>query len=64
MVAHQERLASKNIEQCGSCVITCLEQGGYDLHMGHHVVSCFVKMYIGLSFLMPAYPGCPEKRGR
>jgi len=31
MVAHQERLASKNVEQCGSCVITCLEQGAYGL---------------------------------
>ena len=29
----------------------------------HPIISCFVKIQTGLSFLMPAYPGCPEKGG-
>jgi len=24
-------------------------------------VSCFIKIQIGLTFLVPAYPGCPGK---
>jgi len=27
----------------------------------HPIVSCFIKIQIGLTFLMPAYPGCPGK---
>ena len=26
----------------------------------HPVISCFIKIQIGLTFLVPAYPGCPE----
>jgi len=26
------------------------------------IVSCFIKIQIGLAFLVPAYPGCPGKR--
>ena len=27
----------------------------------HPVISCFIKIQIGLTFLVSAYPGCPEK---
>ena len=28
----------------------------------HLIVSCFIKFQTGLTFLVPAYHGCPEKR--
>jgi len=28
----------------------------------HPIISCFIKIQIGLTLLVPAYPGCPEKR--
>jgi len=27
----------------------------------HLIISCFIKIKIGLTFLVPAYPGCPGK---
>jgi len=27
----------------------------------HTIISCFIKIQIGLIFLVPAYPGCPGK---
>jgi len=27
----------------------------------HPIISCFIKIQIGLTFLVPAYPGCPGK---
>ena len=27
----------------------------------HPVISCFIKIQIGVTFLVPAYPGCPGK---
>jgi len=27
----------------------------------HHIISGFIKIQIGLTFLVPAYPGCPGK---
>jgi len=27
----------------------------------HPIISCFVKIQIGLTVLVPAYPGCPKK---
>ena len=41
----------------------CLERGA-DLHMAQLMplpltVSCFSKIQIGFTFLVPAYPGCP-----
>jgi len=27
----------------------------------HPIISCFIKIYIGLTFLVQAYPGCPGK---
>jgi len=28
------------------------------------IISCFSKIQIGFTFLLPAHPGCPGKRGR
>jgi len=25
------------------------------------IISCFIKIHIGLTFMVPAYPGCPGK---
>ena len=45
----------------------CLKWGSDDLCMVQlmplpPMVSCFSKIQIGLTFLVPAYPGCPGKR--
>jgi len=47
-------------------VVVCLEQGA-DLHTAQlmpllHTVSCFRKIQIGFTFLVPAYVGSPGKR--
>ena len=48
-------------------MVICLERGGNDLCMAQlmppqpHRLSCFIKIQIGLTFLVPAYPGCPGK---
>jgi len=47
-------------------VVICLERGA-DLHMAQlmplsHTVSCFSKIQIGFTFLVPAHPGSPGKR--
>ena len=47
-------------------MVVCLEQGS-DLHMAQLVplpltVSCFSKIQIGFTFLVPAHPGSPLKR--
>jgi len=47
-------------------VVICLERGA-DLHMAQLMplpltVSCFSKMQIGFTFLVPAHPGSPGKR--
>jgi len=47
-------------------VVVCLEQGA-DLHMAQLMplpltVSCFSKIQIGFTFLVPAYPGIPGKK--
>jgi len=46
-------------------VVVCLEQGA-DLHMAQLMplpltVSCFSKIEIGFTFLVPAHLGSPEK---
>jgi len=46
-------------------VVVCLEQGA-DLHMVQLMslpltVSCFSKIQIGFTFLVPAHPGSPGK---
>ena len=47
-------------------MVICLEQGA-DLHMAQLMqlpltVSCFSKLQIGFTFLVPAHPGSPGKR--
>ena len=47
-------------------MVICLEQGA-DLHMAQLMplpltISCFTKIQIGFTFLVPAHPGSPGKR--
>ena len=47
-------------------MVICLEQGA-DLHMAQLMplpltVSCFSKIQIGFTFLVPAHPGSPGQR--
>ena len=47
-------------------MVICLERGA-DLHVAQLMplpltVSCFSKIQIGFTFLVPAYPGSPGKR--
>jgi len=49
----------------GAGMVICLERGA-DLHMSQLMplpltVFCFSKIRIGFNFLVPAYPGSPEK---
>ena len=49
----------------GAGVVVCLEQGA-DLHVAQLMllpltVSCFSKIQIGFTFLVPADPGSPKK---
>ena len=58
--------ASKKTEWLGSGVVICLERGA-DLHMAQLMplpltVSCFIKIQISFTFLIPANPGIPRKR--
>jgi len=48
-------------------VVICLEQGADCLHVAQLMplqltVSCFSKIHIGFTFLVPAHPGSPGKR--
>jgi len=50
----------------GAGMVICLEQGA-DLHMAQLMplsltVSCFSKIQIGFTFLVPAHLGSPRKR--
>ena len=45
-------------------MVICLERGA-DLHMAtltQLTVSCFSKIHIGITFLVPAHPGSPGQR--
>ena len=58
--------ACKKIERCVAGVVVCLERCA-DLHMAQLMplpltVSCFSKIQISFTFLVPAQPGSPEKR--
>jgi len=59
LVGRQEgHLACKKTEGCGAGVVICPEQGA-DLHMARLMplpltVSCFSKIHIGFTFLVPA----------
>jgi len=59
-------LAYKKTEWWGAGMVVCIEQGA-DLHMAKLMplpltVSCFSKIQIGFTFLVPAYLGSPRKR--
>jgi len=58
--------ACKKHEWWGTGMVICLERDA-DLHMGQLIplpltVSCFSKIQIGFTFLVPAHPGSPGKR--
>jgi len=58
--------AYKKTEWWGSGVVICLELGA-DLHIAQLMplpltVSCFTKIHVGFTFLVPAYPGSPGQR--
>jgi len=67
LVGQQEgRPACKKAERWGAGVVICLKRGA-DLHMAQLMplpltVSCFNKIQIGFTFLVPAHPGSPGKR--
>jgi len=51
----------------GGMLVICLERG-VDLHMAQLmplrlIVSCFSKIQIGFTFLLPAHLGSPGKKG-
>ena len=53
----------KKTERLGAGVVICQERGA-DLHMAQRIplpltVSCFSKIQIGFTFLVPAHPGSP-----
>ena len=56
----------KKLEWWGTGVVICLERDS-DLHIAQLMplpltVSCFSKIQIGFTFLVPAHPGSPGKR--
>jgi len=58
--------ACKKTEWWGAYVVVCLERGA-DLHMIQLMplpltVSCFSKILIGFTFLVPAHPCSPGQR--
>ena len=63
---HEGHLACKKTECWGAGMVICLEQGA-DLHMAQLMplpltVSCFSKIQIGFTFLVPAYLGSAGQR--
>ena len=58
------QISSKTTKKwCGAGLVICLERGA-DLHMAQLMpltVSCFSKIQIGFTFLVPAHPGSPGK---
>jgi len=67
LVWRQERHpACKKTERWGAGMVICLELGA-DLHMAQLMplpltVSCFSKIQIGFTILVPAHPGSPGQR--
>ena len=67
LVGRQEgHPACKKTEWWSAGVVVCLEQGA-DLHMTQQMplpltVTCFSKIQIGFTFLVPAHLGSPGKR--
>jgi len=66
LVGRQERHpACKKTEWWGAGVVICMERGA-DLHMAQLMplpltVSCFNKIQIGFTFLVPAHLGSPSQ---
>ena len=63
---YNELKCTKFIEWWGAGMVICLDQGA-DLHLAQLMqlpltVSCFSKIQIGFTFLVPAHPGSPGKR--
>jgi len=63
---HQGHPTCKKTEWWGAGVVVCLEQGA-DLHMAQLMplsltVSCFTKIRIGFTFLVPAHLASPGKK--
>ena len=67
LVGRQEgHPACTKTERWGAGMVICLERGA-DLHMAQLMtlpltVSCFGKIQIGFTFLVPAHPGSPGQR--
>jgi len=67
LVGRQEgHPACKKTELWGAGVVICLERGA-DLHVAQRIplpltVSCFSKIQIGFTFLVPAHLGSPGQR--
>jgi len=60
--------ACKKLEWWGTSMVVCLERDA-DLHMAQLMplpltVSCFSKIQIGFTVLVPAHLGSPRKKGR
>jgi len=58
--------ACKKTDWWGAGMVICLERDA-DLHMAQLMplpltVSCFSKIQVGFTFLVPAHPGSPGKR--
>jgi len=56
----------KKLDWWGTGMVICLERDA-DMHMAQLMplpltVSCFSKMQIGFTFLVPVHPGSPGKR--
>jgi len=66
LVGWQEASVLSKTELWGAGVVVCPERGA-DLHMAQLMpllltVSCFSKIHIGFTFLVPAHLGSPGKR--
>jgi len=66
LVGRQEGHPAYKKEWWGAGMVICLERRA-DLHMAQLMllpltVSCFSKIQIGFTFLVPAYLGSPRKR--
>jgi len=66
LVGRQEGHPACKKECWGAGMAICLERGA-DLHMAQLMplpltVSCFSKILIGVTFLVPAHPGSPGQR--
>jgi len=62
---HEGHPAGKKLTGGGAGMVVCLERGA-DLHMAQLMpltVSCFSKVQIGFTFLVPAHPGSHTKKG-